>query len=249
MENSQLVGLSRQMALRRELDVVANNLANLGTSGFKSEQVQFSEYLMPVASAEIFPSNRDKRLSYVEDRATWQNFSAGPIEITENQFDLAVNGDAFFAVQTPNGVRYTRNGQFQIDTQGTLVTNEGHPVLSTSGPIQFSDTETAVTFGADGTISTDQGPRGRLLLTSFDNPQSLFSEGSSMFRAEGGGQEMAPGQGGVKQYAIEKSNVQSVVETTRLIEISRAYQSLAKMLERSDELRSTAIERLGSVTA
>jgi flagellar basal-body rod protein FlgF len=249
VENSSLVGLSRQMALRRELDVVANNLANIGTAGFKAEQVKFSEYMMPVASAEIFPSNRDKRLSYVEDRMTWQDFSAGPIQITDNQYDLAVDGDAFFAVQTPEGVRYTRNGQFQIDTQGTLVTNEGYPVLSNSGPIQFADTETAVTFGPDGTISTDQGPRGRLLLTVFADPQSLASVGSSLFRSDDAGTELQPGRGGVKQYAVEKSNVQSVVETTRLIELSRSYQSMAKMLERNDELRSTAIERLGSVTA
>jgi flagellar basal-body rod protein FlgF len=249
VENAQLVGLSRQMSLRRELEVIANNLANLGTAGFKNEQIKFSEYLMPVASAETFPNNRDKRLSYVEDRATWQDFAPGPVQITDNQFDLAVDGDAFFAVQTPEGVRYTRNGQFQLDTQGTLVTNEGYPVLSTSGPIQFADTETAVTFGKDGTVSTDQGPRGRLLLTRFADPQSLVPEGSSMFRAEGLGAELAPGQGGIQQYAIEKSNVQAVVETTRLVEISRAYQSLSKMMERGDELRRTAIERLGDVTA
>jgi flagellar basal-body rod protein FlgF len=249
VENAQLVGLSRQMALRRELEVVANNIANLGTAGFKSEQMKFSEYLMPIASAETFPNNRDKRLSYVEDHATWQDFGAGPIQITDNQFDLAIDGDAFFAVQTPNGIRYTRNGQFQIDTQGTLVTNEGYPVMSTSGPIQFADTETAVTFGKDGTVSTDQGPRGRLLLTRFADPQSLVAEGSSMFRGDGLGVEVAPGQGGVQQYAIEKSNVQAVVETTRLVEISRAYQTLSKIMERGDELRRTAIERLGDVTA
>ncbi|BCJ91611.1 flagellar basal-body rod protein FlgF [Terrihabitans soli] len=249
MENAQLVGLSRQMALRRELEVVANNIANLGTAGFKSEQVKFSEYLMPVASAEIFPNNRDKRLSYVEDRATWQDFSAGPIQITNNQLDLAIDGEAFFAIQTPEGVRYTRNGQFQLDTQGTLVTNEGYPVMSTSGPIQFADTETAITVGKDGTVSTDQGPRGRLLLTTFGDPQSLVATGSSMFRAEGIGAELAPGQGGIQQYAVEKSNVQAVVETTRLVELTRAYSTLAQMMQRGDELRRTAIERLGDVTA
>lgn len=249
MENAQLVGLSRQMALQRELDVVANNLANLGTAGFKNEQVKFSEYLMPVASAEIFPNNRDKRLSYVEDRATYQDFSAGPVQITNNKFDLAIDGDSFFAVQTPNGVRYTRNGQFQLNTEGTLVTNEGYPVMSTSGPVQFADTELDVTIGPDGTVSTDQGPRGRLLLTRFGDPQMLAAEGSSMFRADGPGTELTPGQGGVQQFAIEQSNVKAVVETTRLVEITRAYATLAQMMQRGDELRRTAIERLGDVTA
>jgi flagellar basal-body rod protein FlgF len=249
VENAQLVGLSRQMALQRELAVVANNIANLGTAGFKNEQVKFSEYMMPVARAETFPANRDKRLSYVEDHGTWQDFSAGPVEITENQFDLAMDGDAFFAVQTPNGVRYTRNGEFQLNTEGTLVTNEGYPVMSTAGPIQFADTETKVTVGKDGTVSTDQGPRGRLLLMRFADQQSLVAEGSSLFRAEGLGAELAPGEGGVQQYAIEKSNVQAVVETTRLVEINRAYQTLAEIMKRGDELRRSAIERLGDVTA
>lgn len=249
MENAQLVSLSRQMALQRELAVVANNIANVGTAGFKNEQVKFSEYLMPIARAETFPTNRDKRLSYVEDHGTWQDFSAGPVQITENQFDLAIDGDSFFAVQTPNGVRYTRNGAFQLDTQGTLVTNEGYPVMSTSGPIQFADTETSITIGKDGTVSTDQGPRGRLLLTRFGDPQSLIAEGSSFFRAEGVGAELAPGEGGIQQYALEQSNTKAVVETTRLVEINRAYQTLAEIMKRSDDLRRTAIERLGDVTA
>ncbi len=249
MENAQLVGLSRQVALRRELDVVANNLANLGTSGFKSQEVVFREYLMPVASAESFPRRADQRLSYVEDKATWRDFSTGPIQLGGNQFDVAIDGEAFFAVQAPNGVRYTRNGQFQLDSQGVLVTNEGYPVLSTSGPIQFAAEETDVTIGSDGTVSTTQGVRGRLALFSFDNPQALKPEGSSLFRADDAGQDVAPGQARVVQYATEKSNVQPIVETTRLIEITRAYQTLAQMMQRGDELRRTAIERLADVGA
>jgi flagellar basal-body rod protein FlgF len=249
VENAQLVGLSRQVALRRELDVVANNIANIGTAGFKAEQVEFGEYMMPVASAETFPRGTDRRLSYVEDKSTWQNFSSGPIEITSNQFDVAIDGDAFFSVQTPNGVRYTRNGQFQIDNQGRLVTNEGHPVMSTSGPLQFGPDETNVTIGADGTVSTTQGVRGRLALSSFDDPQALVNEGSSLFRSDTPALDVAPGQARTVQFAVEKSNVQPVVETTRLIELSRAYQSLAQTMQRIDDLRRTAIERLADVAA
>jgi len=249
VENSLLVGLSRQVALRRELDVVANNLANLGTAGFKSQEMVFREYLMPVARADIFPHGADRRLSYVEDRATWQDFTSGPVQTTGNPFDVAIAGDAFFAVQTPNGVRYTRNGQFQLDAQGRLVTNDGHPVLSNGGPIQFGDEETDITIGVDGTISTAQGVRGRLLLTRFENNQALIPEGSSLFRSDTPGRELAPGEARTIQYAIEKSNVEPIVETTRLIELSRSYQTLAQMMQRSDELRRTAIERLADVQA
>jgi flagellar basal-body rod protein FlgF len=249
VENAQLVGLSRQVALRRELDIVANNLANIGTAGFKSEQVEFREYLMPVASAETFPRGQDRRLSYVEDKSTWQDFGAGPVEMSGNQLDVAIDGKAFFAIQTPEGTRYSRNGQFQLDNQGRLVTNEGHPVLSTSGPLQFAAEETDITIGSDGTVSTPQGVRGRLLLTSFADPQALISEGSSLFRSDTPGQDLAPGEARVVQYAVEKSNVKPIVETTRLIEITRAYQTLAQMMQRSDDLRRTAIERLADVPA
>lgn len=249
MENSLLVGLSRQVALRRELDVVANNLANLGTAGFKSQELVFREYLMPVASADTFPRGADRRLSYVEDKATWRDFSTGPIQLGGGQFDVAVDGEAFFAIQTPAGTRYTRNGQFQLDSQGVLVTNEGYPVLSTSGPLQFADEETDVTIGSDGTVSTPQGVRGRLALFTFADPQALKPEGSSHFIAEAPAQDAAPGEARVIQYATEKSNVQPIVETTRLVEITRAYQTLSQMMQRGDELRRSAIERLGDVAA
>jgi flagellar basal-body rod protein FlgF len=249
VENAILVGLSRQVALRRELDVIANNLANLGTAGFKSEEVVIREYMMPVASAESFPRGADRRLSYVEDRATWQNFSSGPIQLGGNQFDVAIDGDAFFAILSPGGVRFTRNGQFQLNAQGTLVTNEGFPVLSTGGPLQFSAEETDITIGSDGTVSTKQGARGRLSLVEFDNPQALASEGSTLFRADAPGRDLAPGEGRVVQYATEKSNVQPIAETTRLVEVTRSYEMLAQMMRRSDELRRTAVERLGELPA
>jgi flagellar basal-body rod protein FlgF len=249
VENSLLVGLSRQVALRRELDVVANNIANLGTAGFKSSQVEFNEYLMPVASADTFPRGSDRRLSYVEDHATWQDFSAGPIETSGNNLDVAIDGEAFFAVQTPAGTRYTRNGQFQIDPQGRLVTNDGNPVLANGGPVTFAPEETSFTIGTDGTISTTEGVRGRLNLAVFPGNRGLMPEGRSMFRADVAPQLPTPGEARVIQGAIEKSNVRPVVETTRLIEISRAYQSLTSMMQRSAELRDTAVRQLADIPA
>ena len=111
MENTLLVALSRQMALRNELDVVANNMANVNTHGFRREAMQFQEYLMPVASADGFP-DPDKKLSYVQDRATFHDFEKGPLEQTGNPLDVASSDDAFFTVQSPDGQaeRYTRNG-------------------------------------------------------------------------------------------------------------------------------------------
>src|SRR5471032_443258 len=108
MENASLVGLSRQMALQRELDVVANNIANINTTGFKADQVVFQEHLMPAARANQFRGN-DRQVSFVQDRATWLDLSQGAVEQTGNPLDIAVSGNAFFTVQTPRGERYTRN--------------------------------------------------------------------------------------------------------------------------------------------
>ena len=124
MENASLVGLSRQIALQRELDVVANNVANLNTTGFKADNVVFHEHLMPVARANQFRGG-DRQLSFVQDRATWLDLSQGPVQQTGNPLDVAMSDNAFLTVQTPRGERYTRNGALQINSAGQLVTSEG----------------------------------------------------------------------------------------------------------------------------
>ncbi len=124
MENASLVGLSRQIALSRELDVVANNIANLNTAGYKSDSTVFHEFLMPGVRANQF-RGADRMVSFVHDRATWTDFSQGPVQPTGNPLDVAVSGNAFLTVQTPGGERYTKNGALQINSQGQLVTSEG----------------------------------------------------------------------------------------------------------------------------
>ncbi len=142
-----------------QLDVVANNVANVNTTGFKNSQMVFEEYLMPVASDGDLPRGADRKLSYVEDKSTWQDFSVGAIQNSGNQLDVAIDGQAFFAVETPQGIRYTRNGQFQIDPQGRLVTDQGYPVIGNGGQITFAPNETDFTIAEDGTISTSEGIR------------------------------------------------------------------------------------------
>src|SRR5262245_10865643 len=117
MENALLIGLSRQVALQREMDVVANNIANLNTTGFKADGNIFQEYLMPVARSDRF-TGPDRRLSFVLDRATWHNLGQGPVQQTGNPLDVAIDSDAFLAVETPQGERYTRNGALQINSRG-----------------------------------------------------------------------------------------------------------------------------------
>jgi flagellar basal-body rod protein FlgF len=197
---------------------------------------------MPVASAESFP-RPDRRLSYVIDAGTPLDIRSGAIEHTGNPLDVAIKGDAFLAVQTRAGERYTRNGALEIDAQGQLVTSDGHTVLGDNGPITFTPQESGFEIAPDGTVTSNQGQRGRLRLVRFDNPQILHNEGTNLLSAPNGGQP-AGATSRLEPRAIERSNVRPVVEMSRLIEVNRSYSSVAGMVGRMDELRRTAISRL-----
>ena len=226
MENALLIGLSRQVALQRELDVVANNIANLNTTGFKADGSIFEEFLMPVARESGF-AGKDGRLSFVQDRATWQDFSQGPVQQTGNPLDVAIDGEGFLAVQTPRGERYTRNGALQINAAGELVTSEGYKVLGDGGPIVLQPQDRDVSIGRDGSISVAAGSRGRLRLVNFAQPQQLKKDGTSTFVAPTGVRPEASTTTHVIQGAIEKSNVRGVLEMTRMIDVTRTYATVA----------------------
>jgi flagellar basal-body rod protein FlgF/flagellar basal-body rod protein FlgG len=255
MENTLLVGLSRQVALRRELDVVANNVANLNTNGFKADGVVFREYLMPVARANNFQTP-DRRLSFVHDRATFLDLGQGAIQQTGNPLDVAIDGNAFLAIQTPRGERYTRNGALQINATGELVTSEGYQVLGDNGPIRLQSGDKGISISRDGTVSVQEGAntrtdsaRGKIRMVTFAAPQRLEKDSSSTFMAPGQQAQAAPLTMGLVQGALEKSNVHGVVEMTRLIELTRSYTNIASLIDKQGELRRTAIERLADVPA
>jgi flagellar basal-body rod protein FlgF len=250
MENTVLVGLSRQIALRRELDVIANNLANLGTTGFKAESVLFEQHLSNSARTDNFTVPQDRNVRFVLDRETHTDLSQGPFAQTGSKFDVAIDGEGFFAVNTPQGERYTRAGGFAISPTGELITPSGYPVLGLGGPIVLDPNDTEISIARDGTISTREGERGRLRLVRFENPSQLSKQGDNLFAVNG---DAAPlpvePRTTVVQGSLEKSNVHSVLEIGRMIEVTRAYTSLASLMSRTDDLRRSAIERLADVPA
>jgi flagellar basal-body rod protein FlgF len=250
MENALLIGLSRQMTLRREMEVVANNVANMNTTGFKADAAVFEEHLMPVASADQF-ARPDRRLSYVIDRSTWHDMSQGQVQQTGNPLDVAIDGSAFMVVQTPRGERYTRNGALQINAAGQLVTSEGFQVLGDSGPIQFQTNDKDVLIARDGLISVPEGTRGKLRLVKFDDAQRLTKDAGSTFAAPQGvaPQQVTPEERHIMQGSLERSNVRSVVAMTRMIEVNRAYSSVATMLQTQGDMRKSAVEKLAEVPA
>jgi flagellar basal-body rod protein FlgF len=246
MENAQLISLSRQMALQRQMDVVANNLANVNTTGFKAEQILFEEYVMPVARNQDF-AWIDQPLSYTQDWSTLHDLGDGAVIQTGNPLDVAIQGDGFLAVMTPAGERWTKSGALQLDANGTLVTTDGHPVLGDGGEIRFDETEIDINIAPDGTVSSNNGDKGRLRVVEFEDPQALARMGSNLFA--GGNPVDGTGTTRLLQGALEKSNVSGISEMAEMIRVSRSYQSVASMMQRQDEMRRSAVQRLGDVSA
>lgn len=242
MENAQLVGLSRQVVLRRQLDMIANNVANVNTNGFKAQTLLFEETRLPKArlDAALRP---DRPINFVHDDANIYNLEPGSIIETGNPLDVAVNGAGWFVVQTPQGERFTRDGSFNLNAEGRLVNHQGHPVLSDGGPVDFQPGETGIQIARDGTISSSAGPKGRLRVVDFANPGDVVAAGDNLYT----GSNPVPATAGVVQGSIERSNVESVQEIARMIQVTRTYQSVTNWMRDADELRRTAIERLGTL--
>jgi flagellar basal-body rod protein FlgF len=253
MENALLIGLSRQVALGHELDMIANNIANIDTNGFKADKTVFSDFLAPHASDQNF-NGRDRQVNFVEDRATYIDMAQGSIQRTGSPLDVTIDGNAYFVVQTQRGQRYTRNGAFQVNGAGQLVTSNGDQVLGTGGPITFQNLDHDVVISSSGIITVREGnstadtPRGTLQLASFANPQVLQKDGASTFMAPPGVTSNTPSPNTrVVQGAIEKSNVNGVAEMARMIQITRSYTDVANILTQEGDLRKNALTQLSQI--
>jgi flagellar basal-body rod protein FlgF len=255
MENTLLVGLSRQVALERQLDVIANNIANVNTTGFKAEKSTFEEFLRTPAIEDNFVGG-DRHVSFVQDRATWHDFVQGATQQTGNPLDVVIDGDGFLAVQTAGGERYTRNGAMQINGQGQLVAMDGSPVLGTSGPITLQPGDSDLTISGDGTVTVREAGnpqansiRGQIRVVSFGSAQQLTQSGSNLFGAPAGVTGQPKASNRLIQGAVEKSNVVSVAEMTKMLEVTRTYTNIATILQQQNDLQKSAIDRLAEIPA
>lgn len=237
-----VIHLSRLIALERRIDSIANNVANAGTTGFRARQLSFQEYLSPAKESDA-DGKKERPVSLVNAGLQISNASQGPIEATGNPLDLAIAGDGYFVVQTPQGERYSRAGAFTIDTAGRLVTLGGQTVLSRTGPIQITANEGALTVASDGTISSRQRVLGNLRLVRFNGP--VQADGGNLVRAMGAPIEIAIGSIKLTVGALERSNVQTTAEMSRLSEVTQSYQLVATLLKNSQSVDD--LVKLGAV--
>lgn len=234
MENTLYVALSRQLATNRQMDVIANNLANANTAGFKSEQMMFSEYLArPRGSGSV---------SFVQDLALARDLRDGDLERTGAPLDLAIRGKGWFVVDTKDGERYTRSGHFKLDAERRLVTASGDPVLGAGGPIVFGRDDVDISINEDGTVRAGKDTRGKIRVVAFDNEHELRKAAGNLYRAEASPQEVAAPR--VIQGMIEESNVQPIIQVTDMIKAVRSYQNSQRLIESEHDRQRAVIDKL-----
>lgn len=239
MENSIYTGLSLQVALQAKMDVVANNIANLNTPGYRGQNMVFTEYLAKTDNGDKPKDN----LSMVLDYGHYQNTQAGPMQMTANPLDAALQGPGWFGVQTPQGTMYTRAGNFQINVNGELVTGTGMLVSGEGGGTIIIPPEAKeVKIAKDGTVSTDAGEVGRIGVFEFANDQDLQATGNGLYKTAAQANPAEKTQ--VLQGMLEGSNVQPVLEMTRMIDVLRTYQNTQRILQNEHERERTMVQRM-----
>lgn len=240
MDNSLYVGLSRQMTLQRALDVAANNMANVDTVGFKVESLMVeTDALAPKSAPTSEP------IKYVIDNGLARNFGQGGLEQSSNPLDVAIEGDGFFAVQTPDGTRYTRDGRFGLNAQNQLVDHQGNAVQSGAGATVSVDPQKGqLSIATDGTVSQDGKQIGKLGVSRFASLSALKKQSDNLYDPNGAS-PIAATDVRLHQGMIERSNVQPILEITQLIAITRAYERVSQMMSQTQDLSQSAIQRLG----
>jgi flagellar basal-body rod protein FlgF len=244
MDNALYVGLSRQILLRREMDIIANNIANMDTTGFKVESLM--QKTDPAEPAVTLGGPRP--VKFVAADGVARDFSQGALSTTGAPLDMAIEGQGFFQIQTPAGPRFTRDGRFTTDPTGRLVTQAGAAVLDAGGGEILIDAEKGqVAIGGDGVISQGAEQVGKVGVYSFANMGALEKTGDNLYRNASNLQPQPATEARVRQGMLEGSNVKSILEITRMVEVSRAYEQTAKMMDSEADLSRRAVERMGRV--
>ncbi|MDR3513299.1 MAG: flagellar basal-body rod protein FlgF [Caulobacteraceae bacterium] len=250
MDSTMYVGLSKQILLQRELDIVANNLANVDTTGFKLESL--------ISGTDSNDTARTigvtQPVQFAVDNGVARDFTQGALRQTGAPLDLAISGTGFFEVQTAAGMRYTRDGRFTTNAQNQLVTQTGDLVLDASGsPITLNPQGQPPVIGRDGTITQTVSGQlgaqvmGKVGVFNFTDLSALSKQGDGLYSLNTNQTPQAATDPVVQQGMLEGSNVQPIIEITDLIRIQRAYEMVSQMLSSTSDLSSNAIQQIGSI--
>lgn len=235
------IAASRSVAQQRTLDVIANNIANANTPGYRAERVQFSDWISRQTGTNLPPGGSS--IDYTQDRATWREQQPGTLTHTANPLDLAVTGDGYFTVSTPRGPRLTRDGRFGLMPNGTLADSAGNALLDTGGqPILFAPSDTHITIAGDGTVSSENGQIGKVGIVRPNDPMRVTAEGNTLMRADTPTALVTTPQ--IVQGALEESNVQPLLEMTRMMEGLRQFEALAQFMQAEDDRQQSLIDKL-----
>jgi flagellar basal-body rod protein FlgF len=222
-------------------EIIANNLANVNTPGFKRESV----FLKQLSRIEAARSKTESEWQTPMVDKTYTDFSEGSLEFTGDRLHLAIDGDGFFAVSTPEGEAYTRNGNFHIAPDGTLMTSDDLPVLSDNGPIVLGENEFEI--GMDGTITVNGEEYGRLLVVDFEKPYQLQKTAGGLFRMLPEANQIDTEYVYIRQGYLEKSNIDIVREMVDMIASYRNYESDQKAIQILDESLSKTVNEIPRV--
>lgn len=245
MENTGYIALSRQTALWREMDLVANNLANMNTVGYKGEHPLFTDYLTATRDTE---TRLPDKLAFTHDIGTYRNLDSGPLMETGNSLDLAIEGDAYFVVEDATGPLYTRAGRFTLGPDGMVTTAEGLPLMTTGGvPLVIAPNESHIAIAEDGTVVTETGEVGKIRLVEFEDQRALKRVAGGLYDANTQDPQDAENST-VRQGMLEGSNVNPILEMTRMIDVQRAYEATNRMLEEESDRQKSAYKTLIGVT-
>ena len=240
MENSTYIALSGQSALKRKMSVIANNLANMNTTAYKGETMMFVEHLVKSKGGNSFIP---QKLAYARDVAQYQNLAEGPIKNTGNPLDIAIHGDGYFVMDTPDGERYTRNGHLSLSNEGKLVDLNNQAILSDAGtPFFFGPEDKDIQITTDGLITTSNGQIGKIKIVKFDIPQNLQKRAGGLYFSEDPPVDVTKPI--ILQKSLESSNINAMSEITKMINVQRAYDSVRTFIDKEDQRQKKMIQAL-----
>jgi len=239
MDTGIYVALSKEVGTLRDMDVTANNLANMTTTGYQGDELLFTDFLTSTTPQE-------NHIAFANDISTWRNTEQGTLQQTGGALDAAIEGAGYFVVQTPLGLRYTRNGNFKIGSNGALVTSDGYPVMDqTNQPITFDEADRVIAIHDDGTINVDQTDRGILKIVQFDNPQLMQRVGNTLYSSDIPPKPAEDFQ--VISGMLERANVQPFKELTHMMYISRSIGNTTNLINAMYTLERKASDTLAKI--